>query len=98
MELQDRSRYLRGDGSADNLLQDLGFVFAADNYQDLSCFHDASNAHGIGLTRNIVFRSEETLVGIDSAFCQIHTLSAAGECVCRLVEADMSVMAKAQEL
>ena len=70
----------------------------ADNYQELSCFHDASDAHGIGLTRNIVFRSEETLVGIDGAFRQIHTLGAAGECVRRLIEADMSIVAKAQKL
>ena len=98
MQLQNGCRNLRSYRSEKCIFYSLGFVFAADYHQNLPGLHDASDAHGVGLSRNIVFRLKEALVGINGAFGQVDAVGFAGEGVCRFVEADVAVAAKTEKL
>mgnify|MGYP003300403364 CR=1 FL=1 len=98
VHLQDGSGDLGGDGAEEGLLDDLGLVLAGGDQQDLAGVHDGADAHGVGLTGHIVLGGEEALVGLDGLLGQIDAVGAHGEVIGGLVEADVAVVADAQQL
>ena len=79
-------------------MQDILLVSAGDNHNDLLGSHNGADTHSDGGLRNIVDGIEEALVGIDGHFRQLNLVGHSGEIIFRLVEADMSVVANAQQL
>ena len=65
MELQDRSRHLRGDRTEEGLLYGLRLILTADHQKDLPGLHDGPDPHGVGLTGHFVGGSEEAAVRLD---------------------------------
>ena len=89
---------MRSNRSADNLFQNISFVSAADNHQNLLCLHNGLNSHGISMLRNVVNAGEETLVCFNGAGLQIYAVGQSSKGVIRLVKSDMSIVAKAKKL
>ena len=60
--------------------------------------HDGADAHGERLARHVVDAVEETAVGLDGGLGQVNAVGALDEGVAGLVEADVAVVADAEEL
>ena len=56
------------------------------------------DSHCIGLSRNIIFRFEETLIGFNCTFCQIYAVCLFLKSGTWFVESDMSVVSKTEKL
>ena len=98
MELQHGSGDVRGDRPAAGFVKDLRLALAVGDQEDLFGLHDALDAHGVSLFRHVVDGLEEPGVGLDGLGVQIHAVGAFFELVSRLVEADVSGQADAQQL
>ena len=98
VQLEDGGGYLGGDGAGEGLLHDVRLVLAADHQQDLTGHHDGLDAHGHGLTGHLVGGGEETGIGLDGTLGEVHHVGLLLEGVAGLVEADVAVMADAQDL
>ena len=60
--------------------------------------HDGADAHRERLARHVVDAVEEAAVGLDGGLGEVHAVGALHEGVTGLVEADVTVVANAQEL
>lgn len=98
MELQNGARNLRRDRAEEDLVEDVRLVRARDDHDDLLCRHDRADAHRNGCGRDLVDGREEALVRLARHFGQLHLVRYDGEMVTRLVEADVPVMADAEQL
>ena len=98
MQLQDRSRALRGNRAKAHIVNGLGLLLAIGNNQDGASVHDGLNTHGVGATRHVLLTLKQTAVGLDGALGQIDAMRALRENVVRLVEANMAVATNAQKL
>ena len=86
MELEYRCRNMRSYRAAEHIMEDLGLVRAADNQKNFFSLHNGSDTHGISLLRNLVNGSKETLIGLDGALGQVHTVSGLGKFFVRLIK------------
>ena len=98
MQLKYRCRNMRSYRAAEHIMENLSLVRTADNQKDFFSLHNGSDTHGISLLRNIINGSKETLIGLDGALGQVHTVSGLGKFFVRLIKADMAVMPQAQKL
>ena len=97
VHLQDAGGDLRRDGAEERLLDDVGLALAVGDHQDLAGLHDRLDAHGVGLLGDQVgVAVEEALVGLDGLLLQVNAVGAQLECLVRLIEADVAVVADAQ--
>ena len=99
MHLQDAGGHFRGDRAEESLLHDLGLAGAVDHHQHLAGLHNGLDAHGVGLLGHQVYVAvKEALVGLDGLLGQVHTVGLQLKGLARLVEADVAVVADAQQL
>lgn len=98
VELQNRAGDLRRDGAKEDFMQDLGLVRSGDDHDDLPGCHDGTDAHRDRGSRDLVDGGEEPLVGLAGHFRQFHFMRHDREMIARLVEADVPVMADAEQL
>ena len=99
VHLQDAGGHFRGDRAEEGFLHDLGLAGAVDHHQHLTGLHNGLDAHGVGLLRHkVLVAVEEALVGLDGGFGQINAVGLQLKRLARLVEADVAVRAKAQQL
>ena len=99
MHLQDAGGDLRRDRAEERLLDDVGLALAVGDHQDLAGLHDGLDAHGVGLLGDQVgVAVEEALVGLNGLLFQVNAVGAQLEGLVRLVEADVAVVADAQQL
>ena len=89
---------MRGHRAEERLLDDPGLVLAGDDHQHLAGAHDGVGAHGVRLARHLVPGGEEALVGLNGLLGQVDAVGAHVKGVARLVEADVAVVADAQQL
>ena len=76
----------------------LSLGLAVGDNQDHAGIHDGLSAHGVGLTGNIVDAVEQAAVGLNGALGEVDAVRALGEVVIGLVEADVAVVADAEQL
>ena len=99
MHLQDGARALGGHRAGDDRLDCLGLCQTVGHHQNLAGLHDGLDAHGVGLLgHQILVAVEEALVGLDGGRGQIHAVGLQLKGLARLVEADVAVGAKTQQL
>ena len=99
MHLQDACGHLRSDGTEECLLDDLGLACAVCHHEHLACLHDSLDAHGISLLgHQIHIAVKEALVCLNGLGGQVHTVGLQLKGFARLVEADVAVVADAQQL
>ena len=56
------------------------------------------NAHRVGTARHLILAGEKALVCLDGGLGQVHAMRTLGEILVRLVEANVTVAANAEEL
>ncbi len=95
---KDRSWNFWSDWPLNDLFQNSLLIFTADNNDHLTAAHDRSDSHGVCLSWNIFFAVKEALCCLDRCFSQIHAVSLVFEMVGWLVEADVSVVTKPENL
>ena len=99
MHLEDGTRALRGDGAGHNGLDGLGLGQTVGHHQHLAGLHDGLDAHGVGLFgHKVLVAVKEALVGLDGGGGQVNAVGLQLKGFARLVEADVAVGAKAQQL
>ena len=98
MQLQDGAGGLGLDGTEETVLHRLCLVLAVAHQQHPLGLHDGADAHGVGVGGHVLPLGEEALVGVDGGIGEFHVVGTLGEGVRRLVEADVAVGAKAQQL
>ena len=99
MHLQDGTRTLRGDGAGHDGLDGLGLGQTVGHHQHLAGLHDGLDAHGVSLLgHEVLVAVKEALVGLDGGGGQVHAVGLQLKGFARLVEADVAVGAKAQQL
>ena len=99
MQLQDGAGAFRRDRAGHDCFDGLCLGQAVGDHQHLAGLHDGLDAHGIGLPGHQIFVAvKEALVGLDGGFAQIDAVGLQLKRLARLVEADVAVRAKAQQL
>ena len=98
MELQDGSGNLGGHGAAEGLVENLLLVGAGGYQNHLPGCHHGADAHGVSSGGNLVNGVEEALVGLTGNLLQLYLMGHGREMVGGLVEADVAVVANAQQL
>lgn len=76
----------------------LSLGLAVGDDQDHAGIHDGLGTHGVGLTGNIVDAVEQAAVGLNGALGEVDAVRTLGEVVIGLVEADVAVVANAEQL
>ena len=98
MQLEDGAGSLGTDGPEEAVLHRLGLVLTVDNQQNPLGLHDGADAHGVGVGGHVVPGGEEPGVGVDGGLGQSNLVGALDKSVGGLIEADVAVGAKAQQL
>ena len=98
MQLQNGAGSLGLDGAEEAVLHRLRLIFAVAHQHHPLGLHDGADAHGVGVSGNVLPLGEEALVGVDGGCGQFHLVGALDEGVRRLIEADVTIGAKAQQL
>ena len=98
MKLQNGSLAPGSDLTLKCVVDSLCLLCAVCYKNDLACAHDIADTHGQSCSRNLVGAVEQSGVCLDGAFGQINTVGLLFKCSTRLVEPDMTVVAKAQKL
>lgn len=98
MQLENGSGAAGGNGSINHIMNGLGLLLTVSGDHDGTSAHDGVGTHGIGLTRDILDLIEKAAVGLDRALGKVDAMSAVGEVIVGLVEANVTVVANAQKL
>ena len=98
VELQDSRRHARRNRPKKRLAHDIRLILSGNDDHYAAREHDGLHAHGIRLTRHIVRGGEKALVCLDGGLGQVDAVRTLGKELIRLVKADMSVQAHAQQL
>lgn len=98
MQLENRSRNARGHRSEKRLFEDVCLAFAGHDHHNPPRLHDAADAHRVGEMRHIRFRRKKTLVRLNGGIRQRNAVCVLLEHVLRLVEADVPIWPKPQQL
>lgn len=98
MQLENGSGAAGGNGSINHIMNGLGLLLTVSGDHDGASAHDGVGTHGIGLTRDILDLIEKAAVGLDRALGKVDAMSAVGEVIVGLVEANVTVVANAQKL
>ena len=80
------------------VIDGLSLALAGGQEKNLLCSHNISDAHGVGLLRNLVDGGKEACVCLDGALSQVHAVSFHDELLAGLIEADVSVAADSEKL
>ena len=99
MQLQDAAGAGRGHRAGHGVLDGLCLGFTVGYHQHLACLHDGLDAHGVCLfgDKGLV-AVKEALVGFDGSGCKVDAVGLQLKGFARLIEADMTVGADAQQL
>ena len=98
MKLQNGGGNLGGNRAEEGLLHDFGLAFAGGDENDFAGGHDGADTHGEGCGGYFIDGVEEALVGLTGAVGQRNFVGSLREVIARLVEADVAVVADAQQL
>ena len=99
VQLQDAAGAGGGHRAGHGVLDGLCFGLAVGYHQHLACLHDGLDAHGIGLLGHEGFVAvKEALVGFDGGGCKVDAVGLQLKGFARLIEADMTIGADAQQL
>src|SRR6266699_1431795 len=98
MELQGRRGDGAGDGAFDGLGDGGGLGRAGGQQKDFAGFEDRADAHSDGAARTFFVGTEKLGVVVERLAAQDFEACTRGETGCRLVEADVSVAANAEQL
>ena len=98
MELQDGGGDARGHGAGEGVAHNLSLCGAVGHEKQLAGAHDGADAHGAGVGGNLVDGVEQATVSLAGHLGELDAVSLLLEDVIGLVEADVAVVADAEEL
>ena len=98
MHLQNGCRDFRCDRSGKCFFDDIRLVFSICDHDDFLCLYDWQDTHGICLTRNFILTLKKSLVCLDRALRQFHTVCIFFKMIRRFVKTDVSVQTNSKKL